>query len=101
MIEVMACPGGCIGGGGQPYPPEGFKVLDPELLRKRAGALTPSTAARRSASPTKTRRSRKCTTSSSAGRARKRPTNCCTPITMPDCHEVSDEHHQHRQLGSS
>ena len=35
----MACPGGCIGGGGQPYPPEGVKVLDPELLRKRAGAL--------------------------------------------------------------
>ncbi|NUQ61157.1 MAG: iron hydrogenase small subunit [Pirellulales bacterium] len=39
VIEVMACPGGCIGGGGQPYPPTGVKVLDPELLRKRAGAL--------------------------------------------------------------
>ena len=39
VIEVMACPGGCIGGGGQPYPPEGVKVLDPELIRKRAGAL--------------------------------------------------------------
>ncbi|MFO7901615.1 MAG: NADH-dependent [FeFe] hydrogenase, group A6 [Planctomycetota bacterium] len=39
VIEVMACPGGCIGGGGQPYPPAGAKVLDPELLRKRAGAL--------------------------------------------------------------
>jgi iron-only hydrogenase group A len=39
VIEVMACPGGCIGGGGQPYPPEGLKVLDPGLLRKRAGAL--------------------------------------------------------------
>ena len=39
MIEVMACPGGCIGGGGQPYPPEGMKVLDPELLRLRASAL--------------------------------------------------------------
>lgn len=39
VIEVMACPGGCIGGGGQPYPPEGVKVLDPELLRKRASAL--------------------------------------------------------------
>ena len=24
VVEVMACPGGCIGGGGQPYPPEGF-----------------------------------------------------------------------------
>ncbi len=39
VIEVMACPGGCVGGGGQPYPPEGVKVLDPELLRKRAEAL--------------------------------------------------------------
>jgi iron-only hydrogenase group A len=39
VIEIMACPGGCVGGGGQPYPPEGVKVLDPELLRKRAGAL--------------------------------------------------------------
>jgi iron only hydrogenase large subunit-like protein len=39
VIEVMACPGGCIGGGGQPYPPEGVKVLDPGLLRKRASAL--------------------------------------------------------------
>ena len=39
VIEVMACPGGCIGGGGQPYPHEGYRVLDPELLRKRASAL--------------------------------------------------------------
>jgi len=39
VIEVMACPGGCIGGGGQPYPPAGYHVLDPELLRKRALAL--------------------------------------------------------------
>ena len=39
VIEVMACPGGCIGGGGQPYPPEGLNVLDPDLLRKRASAL--------------------------------------------------------------
>ncbi|HYW81390.1 MAG TPA: NADH-dependent [FeFe] hydrogenase, group A6 [Thermoguttaceae bacterium] len=39
VIEVMACPGGCIGGGGQPYPPERVKVLDPDLLAKRAQAL--------------------------------------------------------------
>ena len=39
VIEVMACPGGCIGGGGQPYPREGYRVLDPELLRKRSAAL--------------------------------------------------------------
>jgi NADP-reducing hydrogenase subunit HndD len=39
IIEIMACPGGCIGGGGQPYPPEGFKILDRKLLAKRAEAL--------------------------------------------------------------
>ncbi|MCE5279554.1 MAG: NADH-dependent [FeFe] hydrogenase, group A6 [Planctomycetaceae bacterium] len=39
VIEVMACPGGCIGGGGQPYPPKGVKVLDPALLAQRASAL--------------------------------------------------------------
>jgi len=39
VIEVMACPGGCIGGGGQPYPRPGAGVLDHELLRKRASAL--------------------------------------------------------------
>jgi len=39
LIEIMACPGGCIGGGGQPYPPKNMKVLDPELLRLRAKAL--------------------------------------------------------------
>lgn len=32
-IEVMACPGGCIGGGGQPMP------TDKEIRRKRASAL--------------------------------------------------------------
>ncbi len=39
IIEVMACPGGCIGGGGQPYPPSGYTILDPKLLAKRASAL--------------------------------------------------------------
>jgi iron only hydrogenase large subunit-like protein len=39
VIEIMACPGGCIGGGGQPYPPRGYRVLDPALLRARASAL--------------------------------------------------------------
>jgi NADP-reducing hydrogenase subunit HndD len=39
LIEIMACPGGCIGGGGQPYPPHGIKVMDKELLAKRASAL--------------------------------------------------------------
>jgi len=39
MIEIMACPGGCIGGGGQPYPPAGVDILDKNLLRQRAKAL--------------------------------------------------------------
>ncbi len=39
LVEIMACPGGCIGGGGQPYPPKGYHFLDPELLAKRASAL--------------------------------------------------------------
>jgi len=33
FIEVMACPGGCIGGGGQPI------YRDPDTLRKRTEAL--------------------------------------------------------------
>ena len=33
MIEVMACPGGCLGGGGEP------KSDDPEILQKRARGI--------------------------------------------------------------
>ena len=33
FIEVMACPGGCVGGGGQPY------MVTDELRVKRAAAL--------------------------------------------------------------
>ncbi len=39
LIEIMACSGGCVGGGGQPYPPQGTYVLDPELTKLRAKAL--------------------------------------------------------------
>lgn len=39
VIEIMACPGGCIGGGGQPYPSSGYDILDSRLLAKRAEAL--------------------------------------------------------------
>jgi NADP-reducing hydrogenase subunit HndD len=39
IIELMACPGGCVGGGGQPYPPPGVPVLSRELTRLRAQAL--------------------------------------------------------------
>ena len=33
FVEVMACPGGCIGGGGQP------RSKDKEILQKRQAAL--------------------------------------------------------------
>jgi NADH-quinone oxidoreductase subunit G/[NiFe] hydrogenase diaphorase moiety small subunit/NADP-reducing hydrogenase subunit HndD len=33
FIEVMACPGGCLGGGGQPIP------TNPEVRQKRAEAI--------------------------------------------------------------
>jgi len=39
LIEIMACPGGCIMGGGQPYPPLDHDPLDPETARIRAKAL--------------------------------------------------------------
>lgn len=39
IIEVMACPGGCAGGGGQPRPPVESHLLNADLLRARAQAL--------------------------------------------------------------
>ena len=39
LIEIMACPGGCVAGGGQPYPPTDMGVLDPQLPLLRAKAL--------------------------------------------------------------
>ncbi|MFH1857151.1 MAG: NADH-dependent [FeFe] hydrogenase, group A6 [Candidatus Omnitrophota bacterium] len=39
FIEIMGCPGGCIGGGGQPYAGSNSIPLDEECLKKRAEAL--------------------------------------------------------------
>jgi iron-only hydrogenase group A len=39
FIEIMACPGGCIGGGGQPYAGLGSEPFDISLLKLRAQAL--------------------------------------------------------------
>lgn len=39
FIEIMGCPGGCIGGGGQPYAGSNSVPLDEEILKKRAEAL--------------------------------------------------------------
>ncbi|MGH2270623.1 NADH-dependent [FeFe] hydrogenase, group A6 [Anaerohalosphaeraceae bacterium U12dextr] len=39
FIEIMGCPGGCVGGGGQPYAGANSIPLDEEALQKRAQAL--------------------------------------------------------------
>lgn len=41
LVEIMACPGGCVAGGGQPLVNAGDYVypLDPETVRKRQMAL--------------------------------------------------------------
>jgi len=39
FVEVMGCPGGCIGGGGQPYAGVNSIPLDEEALKLRAQAL--------------------------------------------------------------
>ena len=39
FIEIMGCPGGCIGGGGQPYAGQNAVPMDRALLAKRAQAL--------------------------------------------------------------
>ncbi|MFH0917813.1 MAG: NADH-dependent [FeFe] hydrogenase, group A6 [Candidatus Omnitrophota bacterium] len=39
FIEIMSCPGGCIGGGGQPYPQGALEALDKDLYQKRADGL--------------------------------------------------------------
>ncbi len=38
-VEIMGCPGGCIGGGGQPYAGANSVPLDREVLRRRAEVL--------------------------------------------------------------
>ncbi|MDD4879409.1 MAG: NADH-dependent [FeFe] hydrogenase, group A6 [Candidatus Omnitrophica bacterium] len=39
FIEIMTCPGGCMGGGGQPYPRGIAEALDKSLYEKRAKGL--------------------------------------------------------------
>ncbi len=39
FVEIMGCPGGCIGGGGQPYAAANSIPLDTECLKARAEAL--------------------------------------------------------------
>ncbi len=63
MVEVMACPGGCVGGGGQPYPNDmerrlkrsaGLYGLDKAMVpsaRARTTPLSPPSTPSGSASP--------------------------------------------------
>ncbi|MCX7919657.1 MAG: NADH-dependent [FeFe] hydrogenase, group A6 [bacterium] len=39
FIEIMACPGGCLGGGGQPIPRDTSKVMEKSIYAKRAEGL--------------------------------------------------------------
>jgi len=39
FIEIMGCPGGCVGGGGQPYAQANSIPLDEDALNKRAECL--------------------------------------------------------------
>ena len=56
FVEIMACPGGCAGGGGQP-------IHDgKELAEQRSSSFTPWIRKMQSASPTKTRKSGSCIT---------------------------------------
>jgi len=49
-IEIMACSGGCIGGGGQPLP------VNDEIRRKRAAGLYADDRSKKLVSRTKVRR---------------------------------------------
>ena len=76
FIEVMTCPGGCIGGGGQP------RLTTNAVREARIAAIYQKTRAASCARATRTRPSSSSTPSSSATPAARRPTTCCTPTTQ-------------------
>ncbi len=39
FVEIMTCPGGCLGGGGQPRPPEKTEPMDRSYYEKRAAGI--------------------------------------------------------------
>ena len=76
FIEFMACPGGCLGGGGQPIP------TSKEIRAARAKAIYGEEQSSPCASRTRTRRCCGYTRSSSPTvRAATRATSCCTRTT--------------------
>ena len=75
FIEIMACPGGCIGGGGQPIGTNNAVRASRPCMR--------STGASPCARATRTRRSRPSMRSSSARPCPAGPTSCSTPTITP------------------
>ena len=79
FIEFMACPGGCLGGGGQPIPTNADDPGGPGQ-----GHLLARTAPTPCASRTRTRPCcRRTPSSSPTARAGTRATSSCTPSTWP------------------
>ena len=88
IIEIMACPGGCVAAAASRIRRAGMHVLDPKLARLRAKALYTIDGRRSCASRTRTRPSSSCTRNSWARRTATSPTNCCTRTTSPSIREV-------------
>ena len=72
FIEVMACPNGCIGGGGQPPPATSARPSAPRPSSRRT---KPAPCASRSRTPTWAMSTTTC--------SRAAPTSCCTSTTRP------------------
>jgi len=81
FVEVMGCPGGCIGGGR-------FRSMK---RRSNSGPRRCTTwiGARRSGAATTTRTSRDSIASSWVGRSARKRTSCCIRTTRRSCREAS------------
>ena len=76
-IEVMACSGGCLGGGGEP------KSMDPDVLKKRSKAISLTwMPMRRAAALMRTRMSGNSTKWSLENRIQRPHTPCCIRPTL-------------------
>ena len=87
FVEVMACPGGCVGGGGQPIDKEDRELggIRGDRLHQLENGDRCSTATMRRmscGSPTKIRRCRHSIRSSWRHPAERRRIICCIPIIL-------------------
>lgn len=91
FVEVMACPGGCVGGGGQPSTRAANAQPNVNL------SCATSTPIRSCASATRILRSLNAMKSTSANRTPKGQSSCCIPTTLPgEClRHVSSKHRLH------